>query len=101
MRGKRRLNWPDDGFYSIAYRGQVLWAYHRESALELQHYLLSTNREVSRYRWASFLLHVPTLFKTRKARVAVAKQLQRLLAPTIGGRQLGLAPELIRLRKPS
>ena len=87
MRGKYKLNWPDDAYYSIAYRNQVLWAFHRESALELQHYLLSTKRDVSPYRWASFLLHVPTVFKTHKAREAVGKQLQRLLAPKVGGRR--------------
>lgn len=87
LRGTHWLDWPDDAYYSIAYRGQVLWAFHRESALELQHYLLSTKRDVSHYRWASFLLHVPTIFKTHKARAAVAKQLQRLLAPMGGGKR--------------
>lgn len=87
LRGTHRLDWPNNAYYSIAYRGQVLWAFHRESALELQHYLLSTKRDVSQYRWASFLLHVPTIFKTHKARAAVAKQLQRLLAPMVGGKR--------------
>lgn len=86
-RKKHTLNWPEDSYYAIAYRGQILWAFHRESALELLHYLLSANRDVSKYRWGSFLLHVPTLFKTHKARAAVAKQLQKLLAPKLSGRR--------------
>lgn len=85
-RGKHVLNWPNDAYYSISHRNQVLWAFHRESAIELQHYLLSSKRDVSQYRWASFLLHIPTIFKTHKARDSVAKQLQKLLAPKIGSR---------------
>lgn len=81
MRTKYTLNWPDVAYYSIAYRNHVLWAFHRESALELQEYLLSSKRDISPYRWSSFLLHVPTVFKTHKAREAVAKQLQSLLEP--------------------
>lgn len=41
---------------------------------------MSTRRDVSKYRWSSFLLHVPTVFKTQKAREFVAKHLFRLLA---------------------
>ena len=90
-RGKHRLKWPDDAYYLIAHRGHVLWAFNRESAMELQHYLLFTKRDVSRYLWAAFLLRIPTIFKTHKAREAIAKQLQRLLAPKIGGRRPGQA----------
>jgi hypothetical protein len=86
-RGKYTLNWPNNAYYSIAYRNHVLWAFHRESALELHQYLLSAKRDVSQYCWSSFLLHLPTVFKTRKARDAVAKQLLRLLAPQAGGRR--------------
>lgn len=92
LRGTHKLKWPDDAYYSIAYRAQVLWAFHRESALELQRYLLSPKRAVSQYRWSSFLLHVPTTFKTHKARAAVTKQLQRLLAPMVGGKRSNFSP---------
>jgi hypothetical protein len=42
--------------------------------------LSSTSRDISKYRWSSFLLHVPTTFKLRRARDAVAKQINKLLA---------------------
>jgi hypothetical protein len=79
-RGLHKLAWPADAWYAVPHRGQLLWAFHRESALELHDYLLSAARDVSRYRWPSFLLHIPTAFKTHKARDAVCTRLQRLLA---------------------
>lgn len=79
-REKHQLAWPNDAYYTVAYRGQVLWAYHRESAMELEKYLSSTSRDVSKYRWGSFLLHIPTKFKVRKARETVTKQITKLLA---------------------
>lgn len=82
LRAKHTLRWPEDAYFSLSYRNQVLWAFHRESASDLRDYLLSTSREVSRYRWSSFLLHVPTVFKTHKARAAVTRHLLSLLAGT-------------------
>ncbi len=80
LRTKHSLKWPDDAYFSVSHKNHILWAFHRESANDLKDYLLSKSREVSRYRWSSFLLHVPTVFKTHKAREAVSKQLLRLLA---------------------
>ena len=80
--GEHTLKWPDDAYYVVSYRQQVLWAFHRESASELNDYLLSKSRNISRYRWASFLLHLPTTFKTQKARGVVSRQLLKLLAGT-------------------
>ena len=80
-RAQHGLNWPDDAYYSVAYRGKILWAYHRENAVELLDYLQSKRRDISRYRWSSFLLHLPTLFKSHKARDTIVKQLQKLLNP--------------------
>jgi sarcosine oxidase delta subunit len=86
-RGKHTLNWPEDAYFSIALRGHVLWAFHRESTIELVQYVLSTERDISRYRWPSFLLHVPSVFKVRKAREAVVKQLSKLLDAEHGGQR--------------
>jgi hypothetical protein len=79
LRKKHSLKWPDDAYFSIAHRNKVLWAFHRDSAYDLNDYLLSKSRDPSKYRWRSFLLHVPTIFKTEKARVAISKQFMRLL----------------------
>lgn len=79
LRKMHMLNWPDKAYFSIEHRRHVLWAFHRESAIELLQYLLSKDRNISQYQWGSFLLHVPSVFKVRKAKVAVTKRLSRLL----------------------
>lgn len=79
LRRQHRLDWPADAYFSVAYRNHVLWAYHRESAVDLLEYILANERGTSGYRWGSFLMHVPTVFKVRKARDAVGRQLGKLL----------------------
>jgi hypothetical protein len=78
-RAVHRLNWPQDAYFSVSYRNHVLWAFHRESAIALTDYLASTQRSVWGYGWVTFLQHVPTVFKVRKAREAVVKQMGKLL----------------------
>jgi hypothetical protein len=82
LKTKHNLNWPGDAYYSVAYRNNVLWAFDRESACDLRDFILSKTRDISKYRWALFLSHIPTVFKTQKAREAVSKHLLRLLAGT-------------------
>ncbi len=84
FRGTHTLAWPAEAFYTVSHRQHVLWAFNHESARDVHDYLLSKKREVSGYRWASLLLHIPTVFKTQKARDAVCAQLRRLLAPGPG-----------------
>ncbi|MEZ9349646.1 hypothetical protein AB4166_22690 [Vibrio splendidus] len=74
------LNWPEDAFYSLSYKGEILWAFNRESAVDLKNYIQSTERNRSDYQWESFLLHVPTIFKKKNARGFVVKGLDRRLA---------------------
>ncbi len=86
-RGMHWLNWPHDAYFSVSYRNHVLWAFHRESAIALTDYLESTQRTVWKHGWAGFLQHVPTVFKVRKAREAVVKQLGKLLDARHAGRR--------------
>ncbi|TCK02592.1 hypothetical protein [Marinobacterium mangrovicola] len=74
------LNWPYDAFYSINVKNKTLWAFNRESAVDLRDYIESTDRKTSKYRWASFLLHIPTTFKKHSVRDSVVKKINRLLA---------------------
>jgi len=88
LRQVRVLKWPEDAYFSLTYRRHALWAFHRESAIDLMEYLLSTKRNVSQYRWSYFLRHVPTVFKVGKARDTLVKQLSKLL-DTDGARHTG------------
>lgn len=74
------LQWPDDAFYSISIKGKSLWAFNRESAVELRDYIASSERKTNNYRWASFLLHIPTTFKKQNVRDNVVKKINKVLA---------------------
>jgi len=74
------LQWPSDAFYSISYKGEVLWAFNRESAVDLRDYIASTERKTEKYKWSRFLLHIPTVFKKQNSRDNVIKQINRVLA---------------------
>lgn len=78
-RQKHELNWPNDAYYVVMYRQQALWAFHLEAAIDLYDYLKEDLRDHKKYRHAFFLLHIPTIFKQKKARAHVTKQLQNLL----------------------
>lgn len=74
------LKWPQDAYYSISYKGEVLWAFNRESALDLRDYISSNERKINNFKWANFLLHVPTVFKKQNARDNIVKQINKVLA---------------------
>ena len=74
------LQWPNDAFYSIALKGEVLWAFNRESAVELRDYIASNERKTGKYKWARFLLHIPSIFKKQNVRDNVDKQINKILA---------------------
>ena len=85
-RAKHDLRWPDDAYFSVSYRSKVLWAFDRETAGELLRYLETANRNLRAHKWRAFLLHVPTLFKTAKARQTVCKRIRDLLDLPTGAR---------------
>ncbi len=74
------LNWPEDAHFQIEYKGKILWAYNRESCRELQSFIASNDRKENKYNWASFLLHIPSIFKSKKARELVSKKLTKALS---------------------
>jgi len=74
------LQWPLDAFYFISYKGEVLWAFNRESAVELRDYIASNERKTELFKWSKFLLHIPTVFKKQNARDNIVKLINRVLA---------------------
>ncbi len=78
-RKKYILNWPNDAYYSITYRGQQRWAFHHESSEELRDFITSSGRKTGNYRWSSFLLHIPAIFKKKSAREHIVKQINKSL----------------------
>ena len=47
-RKKYTLNWPNDSYFSIVHKGQLLWAFDRESTVELRDFIASSEREMFR-----------------------------------------------------
>ena len=80
FRGKHQLSWPSDAYYLVEYKGNQLWGFNRESAMDLRDYIHSKDREIKGYKWSGFLLHIPTIFKKQGAREHVVKQLNKLLS---------------------
>ena len=78
-RTKQSLNWPSDAFFQIEHKGKVLWAFHRESAVELMEYVSSEHRDRQKFEWQSFLRHIPSHFLYKGAREDVSKKLHKLL----------------------
>jgi len=78
-RKKHRLSWPDEAFFQVDYKGEVLWAFDRESATELLDHIRSEDRNRERAKWRAFLRHVPSHFLKKKARDDVSKKLRKLL----------------------
>lgn len=78
-RKKHVLSWPNDAYFSLGYKNQQLWAFNRESTVELRDYIQSKSRNYRAYKWSNFLFHIPAIFKKHNARNTVVKKLNRLL----------------------
>jgi hypothetical protein len=76
---KHELSWPSDAYFSIVYKSQVLWAFNKESAIELRDYIGSDERNLGTNKWGGFLLHIPSIFKQQGARKHVVNKLNKLL----------------------
>ncbi len=74
------LQWPNDAFYSFPIKGEILWAFNRESVVELRNYIAASERKVDKYKWAGFLIHIPTRFKKKNVRDSIVTQINRMLA---------------------
>ena len=78
-RKKHTLAWPADAYFTIEYRGKNLWAFNRETLIELRDYIVGNERKSAESKWSNFLLHIPSEFKQKKAREQVVRQLDKLL----------------------
>lgn len=76
---KHTLDWPTDAYYKIEYRGDLLWAFNKESALALRDYIESDARKKSGRKWGGFLMKIPAQFQVKKARPTIVKKLNKKL----------------------
>ncbi len=87
---KHSLNWPNDAYFQITYKGKVLWAFDRKYTLKLLSYIESKERKkrivgYSGKPWNTiysqdwFLRHIPEHFQSAKARPEIVKKLKSIL----------------------
>ena len=78
-RRKHRLQWPQDAYYHIEYKGNILWAPSQSSFQSIHDYIASTDRDRFKYGHYYHLLHLPQHFLTKNARSEVCKKMQHFL----------------------
>lgn len=78
LRRRHSLAWPIDAWFQITYRSQTLWAYNDESFQALKGFIAAEHRHVSDWRPWPFLMRIPSVFLTAKARPEVLKRLNAL-----------------------
>ncbi len=83
---KYELTWPEEAFFQIEYKGKNLWAYDRNTAIQLLNYIKSNDRskrvESSSENYVTqdyFLRKIPEQFQTAKARNEIVKKLRKIL----------------------
>ncbi len=82
---KHQLNWPEEAYFQISYKGKNLWAYDRETATKLLTYIKSKDRkkrievDTNYSVQDSFLRKIPEHFQTAKARGIIVKKLEKII----------------------
>lgn len=74
LRRKHKLNWPDEAYYKINVKQHSLWAFNRQSAIDLRDYIQSEDRDRSVYKSRHFLLKVPSHFQAKNLRDLIVKR---------------------------
>lgn len=74
LRRKHILDWPQDAYYQIEYRGEILWAFNKSTAHALLKYIESDERQLGIDGYGHFLFKIPTVFKSKKARDHIVKK---------------------------
>lgn len=76
------VNWPEDAFYKVEYRGNLLWAQTRKMMEDIRDYISAgADRDATRKSSAYFvkLALIPKEFLNAKARAPILKKIDALL----------------------
>lgn len=74
---KHKLNWPLDAYWQWEIRGQTLWAWDKNQALEILTYIKSELRP-SRHSYS--LRYIPEHFLSAKVRALIVQRLEQSLS---------------------
>ncbi len=76
---KHHLQWSQEAYYCIEYKGLVLWAPNRSIFQSIHDYIASKDRDRRKYGHYHSLLHLPQHFLTQNARSTVIKKIKTFL----------------------
>ena len=87
---KHKLQWPDEAYFQVSYKGKILWAFDRKYTLKLLSYVESKERKKRVVGYSGkpgntiisqdwFLRHIPEHFQTAKARPEIVRKLKSIL----------------------
>lgn len=77
---KHTLDWPNDAYYAIEHKGNLLWAYDKEMMIEIKDYIQTTVRGNLFAIESIIIRHLPTVFKLVRNRDAIVKKINKLIA---------------------
>ncbi len=75
----KTIQWPQDAYYKINVRGNVLWAWNEEHAKDIRDYLNSTSRVRRNFTYVASLYHIPEIFKLAKNRKKCVLGLNKII----------------------
>lgn len=77
---KHLLDWPNDAYYAVEVRNNILWAWNREYAVAVRRYLATPECDpVYTPGINYFLIHIPKMFRMKRNRELARKKLEHLL----------------------
>lgn len=76
---KHRLEWPNDAFYSLEFKGHSLWAFNKQMMLQIRDYIQAKDRDAVFESEPIVIRHLPTIFKLAKNREILVKKINKLI----------------------
>ena len=71
----QKLHWPDDAFYHWDIRGTRLWAWNKAHALDILHFVESTERAADQFAYGYWLKRLPRETLSAKVRDLIVKRI--------------------------
>ena len=76
------LAWPDQAWFQVEYKGQVLWAKDQAMMIEIRRFIAAgadRNAIGKTSEWWRYLLRIPSIFLSARARDPILKKIDKHL----------------------
>jgi hypothetical protein len=71
-----QLDWSHDAFYRWDIRGTILWAWNKAHALDILHYIESSERQPEKFAYCYWLKRLPRPTLSAKVRDLIVKRIR-------------------------